>query len=268
MSKNRKTSHIREIPANDLAIDEKSAYDALISLIDNIDQEVRPSVTQKDHLGHRSRLRNRILKSKFGTTPEYELLEMVLGFAIKRADTKPLAKELIKNYGNISRILTLDPNILKKHKGIGDSVVATFRIIHEICSIMASEQFENKPIIESWTALIEYCRISMGQLKTEQFRILYLDSKNMVIADDLQEIGTVDNTTIYPREITKRALFLEASSVIMVHNHPSGNTKPSKSDIDATRLVVKSLATIGITLFDHLIISSSSCYSFRNSGLI
>ncbi len=234
----------------------------------NLDPENEIQRNPLDHLGHRARLRARLLSSRFGSTPDYELLEMALSFAILRGDTKPLAKDLLRKYGSLHRILSLDPNILKLNKGVGDSVVAVLRVIKEVACLITKEVMEENPIIESWSSLIEYCRATMGHIKTEQFRIIYLDSKNMILSDDLQEVGTVDCTPIYPREVTKRALLLDASSIILIHNHPSGNTKPSSADIDATKLLIRALSSIGVNVHDHIIISYKSYFSFRSSGLI
>lgn len=220
------------------------------------------------NLGHRKRLRQRILHSKFGSTADYEILEAVLSFALPRINTKPLAKTLLKKYGTFGRVLATDADLLKKNKGVGDVVVEVFRIVRECSAMLSKENIATGEIIASWGALIDYCRTTMGSLRTEQFRVLYLDGKNMLIEDELQEFGTVNSTPIYPREIAKRAIILEASAVIMVHNHPSDISKPSQGDIEATQMVMKALTSIGVTLQDHIIISESDYFSFRASSLI
>ncbi len=220
------------------------------------------------YLGHRERLRARLLASKKGTLPDYEILEMLLFATKPRGDTKPLAKQLITEFGSFARVINAPPEVLKKVKGVGDGVVATFRIVQEASIRLIKEEVTEKTVLQSWKSLLDYCRATMGHLKTEQFRVLFLDTKNQVIADELQEVGTIDRAAVYPREIVKRALYLEAASIILVHNHPSGDTKPSRADIDITKQIIAAAGTVNIQVHDHVIISHKSHYSFKSNGII
>ncbi|RYE14653.1 MAG: DNA repair protein RadC [Rickettsiales bacterium] len=219
-------------------------------------------------IGHRQRLRDRLIKSNKGSLPDYEILELILCLAKPRGDTKPLAKTLITEYGSFARVISANSNSLQHIHGIGESVIAAFRVIQEGAIRLIKEDVTENNILESWKSLIDYCRATMGHISTEQFRVLYLDRKNMIIADDLQEHGTVDQISIFPREIIKRALYLESSAIILVHNHPSGNTKPSNVDIELTKRIMQISEMLGIALHDHIIISSKKHYSFKNNGLI
>jgi DNA repair protein RadC len=220
------------------------------------------------YLGHRSRLRKRLLDSKQGQLPDYEILELILCLSYPRTDVKPLAKKLIEEFGSFAKVINLSPEILSKVKGVAESVISSFRIIQEAASRLIKEEISSKPIIESWKALLDYCRATMGHINTEQFRVLYLDRKNMVIADELQEFGTVNQVAIYPREIMKKALHHEASSIILVHNHPSGNTKPSRADIEMTKQISQIGILMGIDIHDHIIVSSKNYFSFKSNGLL
>lgn len=220
------------------------------------------------YVGHRQRLRSRFLGSPKGTLPDYELLEMMLFAASPRSDVKPLAKQLLLKFRNLAGVITANPDELKTIKGINDAAIAQFKIVQDIAERLLKQDIEEKPILQSWKALLDYCRISMGHLKKEQFRLIFLNKKHMVIADELQESGTVDQTPVYPREIVKRAIQLDASAIIMVHNHPSGDIKPSMADIQITNQVMLAAKSVGIVLHDHIIISSKSHYSFRAHGAI
>jgi DNA repair protein RadC len=226
------------------------------------------SSDKSHYLGHRTRLRQRLLESLPGSLPDYEILELILCLARPRVDMKPLAKMLINEYGSFARVINASQDALLKNFGVGESIVSLFRIIQEGSTRLIKEELQEKPIIGSWHKLLEYCRATMGHIQTEQFRVLYMDKKNMLIADELQQYGTTDQTHIYPREIVKRALYIEASAIIIVHNHPSGNTKPSKEDIEITKLVQQSCHIFGIDLHDHVIISNQSYYSFKSYGLL
>lgn len=226
-------------------------------------------VQEKPHyLGHRERLRQRLLDSPKGTLPDYEILEMLLFLSKPRGDTKPLAKELIKTFGSFGKVLSADTLALKKVKGMGDATIATFRILQECTERLLKEETKAQPVLQSWKALLDYCRASMGHLTTEQFRVLYLNSGNMLIADEVQGNGTVDHTPVYPREVIKRGLYLGAASLILVHNHPSGNPSPSKGDIDLTLQIISAAKTVGINVHDHLIISATKHFSFKSNGVI
>lgn len=223
---------------------------------------------KRHQTGHRSRLRERFLKSKKGVVPDYEILEILLFASHPRGDVKPLAKDLISHFGNLSKVINATEDELLACKGVNISAVAQFRVVQEASERLLKHEVIAKPILQSWKALIDYCRASMGHLNKEQFRILYLNRKNTLIADDLQEAGTVDQTPVYPREIVKRALQLEASAIIMVHNHPSGDVKPSRTDISVTKQIMAALKAVEILLHDHLIVSSKDSYSFKSNGVI
>lgn len=224
--------------------------------------------SKTDQLGHRERLRARFLEGGPDALPDYELLELVLFGVIRRGDTKPLAKALIKEFGTFEQVLAAAPARLKENPGVGDAVVAGLKVVEAAAVRMARGKTVGQPVIGSWDALLEYCRAAMSFRGTEEFRVLFLDRKNRLIADEQQGTGTVDHTPVYPREIVRRALELEASSVILVHNHPSGDPTPSRADIDMTRQVEAAAAALGITVHDHLVIGGQDQASFRALGLL
>jgi DNA repair protein RadC len=231
--------------------------------------ETKEKKTAKPHhTGHRQRLRERFITSKKGGLPDYEIMEILLFATHPRGDVKPLAKELIAKFGSFAKVINASPEELLTIKGINESAIAQLRVVQEAAERLLKDDIIDKPILQSWKALLDYCRASMGHLKNEQFRILFLNRKNMLMADDLQEAGTVDQTPVYPREVVKRALYLEASAVILVHNHPSGDTTPSKADISMTKQIQQALAPIGVILHDHVIVSSKGHYSFKSNGLV
>jgi len=220
------------------------------------------------HLGHRQRLRARFLKGGDDAVADYELLELVLFRAIPRRDVKPLAKKLLKEFGTFSAVMTAPPHRLKEIDGIGDSVVAEFKIVNSAALKLAQGQIMDRPALSSWSALLDYCQASMAYNTTEQFRILFLDRKNILIADEIQQEGTVDHTPVYPREVVKRALELGASALILVHNHPSGDPTPSQADIDMTQQIIAAARPLKIDIHDHLIIGRGEHVSFRSTGLL
>ena len=220
------------------------------------------------HLGHRQRLRARFLKGGDDAVADYELLELVLFRAIPRRDVKPLAKQLLKQFGTFSAVMTAPPHRLRKIDGIGDSVIAEFKIVNAAALKLAQGQIMDRPALSSWSALLDYCQASMAYNATEQFRILFLDRKNILIADEIQQEGTVDHTPVYPREVVKRALELGASALILVHNHPSGDPTPSQADIDMTRQIIAAARPLKIDIHDHLIIGRGEHVSFRSTGLL
>lgn len=236
--------------------------------MDNLFPIAEKKEEKPHYTGHRERLRERLLNSRKGTLPDYEILELLLFPTRPRGDVKPLAKALIAEFGSFARVVTADPQLLRRVPGIGDSAIAILRTVQEAAVRLVKEDMTENPIIQSWQSLLDYCRATMGHINTEQFRILFLDKKHMVIADELQEVGTVDRAAVYPREVVKRALYLEAAAIILVHNHPSGNTKPSKADIDITKHIMQAAAIVGVDLHDHVIISSKSHYSFKSHGII
>src|SRR5215472_14448812 len=183
------------------------------------------------HAGHRERLRTRFLEGGADALPDYEMMELVLFAAIPRQDTKPLAKALIARFGSLADAIAAPRERLEEIDGVKAAVVAQLKIVEAAALRLAKTRLLGKPAISSWTALIDYCTAAMGRNPTEEFRVLFLDRKNVLIADEVQSRGTVDHAPVYPREIVKRALQLEASSLILVHNHPSGDPSPSRADI-------------------------------------
>lgn len=220
------------------------------------------------HTGHRQRLRARFLKGGAEALADYEMLELILFMALPRKDAKPLAKALIRRFGSFAAAISADRADLVGVEGVGESVVTALKIVRESALLLGREQLIDQPILANWQSLIDYCRAAMGFEKTEQFRILYLNRKNALIADEVQQKGTVDHTPVYPREVIKRALELGASAVIMVHNHPSGAPQPSKDDIAMTKKVREAGENLGIVLHDHVIVTKSAHSSFKAMGLL
>lgn len=222
-----------------------------------------------DHLsGHRSRLRARFLRGGVDSVADYELLELVLYAAKPRGDVKPLAKALLKKFGSFAGVIKASPAELKTVKGAGESVIASLKVIEAACQQLLKDEVAAHPVINSWTALLDYCQVCMASKAIEEFRVLYLNNKNRLIADEVQQTGTVDHTPVYPREVLKRALEVGASSLILVHNHPSGDVTPSKADIDMTRKLCEAAQPFNIRIHDHLIIAKGTHYSFKGNMLL
>lgn len=221
-----------------------------------------------DHTGRRQRLRQRFLKSGAGALADYELLEMILYAASPRIDTKPLAKRLLAHFGDFSRLVHATPLELARVEGMGDAAITSIKVIHAAAEKMLKAEASQRKIIQSWTALLDYCRVSMGHKKIEEFRVLFLNHKNMLISDEVQQSGTVNHAPVYPREVVKRALDLQASAIILAHNHPSGDPSPSKDDIEITRQISTAASSLGINVHDHIVIAGNRHYSFKSSGLL
>lgn len=217
---------------------------------------------------HRQRLRQRFTDGGAAAVPDYELLEMLLFRANRRGDTKPLAKRLLKTFGDINHVLAAPPARLRDVKGVGDAVVFELKLMEAIGHRMARAKVINKPLLSSWDALLDYCQTAMAHRDLEQFRILFLDRKNVLIADEAQQTGTVDHVPVYPREVVKRALELNASALILVHNHPSGDPTPSQADVDMTYAIRDAAEVLNITIHDHLIIGKAATLSFRSEGYL
>ncbi len=220
------------------------------------------------HLGHRQRLRDRFMNGGAASMPDYEVLEMLLFSALPRGDTKPLAKALIDRFGSLADVLSAPPERLAEVKGVGDGIVAALKLVREAGLRLTRAQALGRPILSSWAAVLEYCQAAMAYENKEQFRILFLDRKNTLIADEVQQQGTIDHTPVYPREVAKRALELDATAVILVHNHPSGDPNPSRADIEMTKKVVAAAAALGIVVHDHLIIGRGTHSSFKTMNLL
>ena len=218
--------------------------------------------------GHRERLRQRVLRDGGAGLQEYELLELLLCAFIPRVDVKPIAKELIARFGTVSAVFAASPERLMEVKGIGEPTAAYIRATNLLMQRAAGDQLRDKPVISNWAALLNYVKVALRHEKAEQVRVLYLDRKNRLIADEVAGRGTVDHAPVYPREVAKRALELSASALILVHNHPSGDPTPSKADIDLTREIEKALAPLDIRLHDHLVVGASETVSMKAKGLI
>lgn len=217
---------------------------------------------------HRARLRERFLQGGAAAMPDYELLELVLFRAIPRQDVKPLARRLIETFGDFNRVLTAAPARLQQVEGVGPAVVTELKVVEAAAQRMARAKVMNRPVLSGWQALLDYCHTAMAHHEIEQFRVLYLDRKNVLIADEEQARGTVDHVPVYPREVIRRALELNASALILVHNHPSGDPTPSDSDIAMTARIAQAADSMAIILHDHLIIGKSREISFRAQGLL
>jgi DNA repair protein RadC len=227
------------------------------------------TAAEKPHFhGHRDRLRQRLLKAGPDALAEYEMLELVLMQAIPRKDTKPLAKQLIARFGSFAGVIAASPAALQEVKGVGDGVVAMLKIVQHAAQLMQRQQVLTRPVLGSWQQLIDYCHSVMAQEKVEQFRLLFLDGKNRLIADEIQNIGTVNHAPVYVREVVKRALEFAASAIIMAHNHPTGDPTPSRDDILMTREIKKALEVVNIKLHDHLIIGKEGHASLRSLRVI
>ncbi len=226
------------------------------------------TTSQPHYTGHRQRLRRRLLDSAPQTLPEYEILEILLFAGNARHDVKPLAKELIRHYGSLAQVLHASEATLTAIKGMNETQIAHLCAVREAALHMLKLSSAKSVVMNHHQALIEYCRASMGHLKTEQFRVLYVDGNYHILADELQKAGTVDQVQIYPREIVRRALELHAQAIILVHNHPSGDTTASQADIEVTLQLEQACGLFSIAMIDHLIISATSHFSFYSHGLL
>jgi len=247
--------HFAESPLPFLDLDEATLVDA---------KAPQPSYIRD----HRTRLRERFLSGGPDAMPDYELLELVLFRAIPRRDVKPLARQLIDRFGDFNRVLSAPVARLREVKGVGEAVLTELKVIEAAAHRLSRAKIMAKHVVSSWDALLDYCHTTMAHRETEQFRVLYLDRKNTLIADEMQGQGTVDHVPVYPREVVKRALELNASSMILVHNHPSGDPTPSQSDIEMTEQIQMAASALGLTLHDHLVIGKSRELSFRAQGLL
>ena len=226
-------------------------------------------MAEKPHFhGHRQRLRQRFLEAGGKALPDYELLELVLFGAIPRGDVKPLAKALVARFGDFAGVVSAPPERLAEVPGVGESVLSVLKTIEAGAERLALGRLKGRPTLSSWDALHDYLQVSMGHAQAESFRVLYLDRKNHLLADEVQQRGTVDHAPVYPREVVKRALDLGATALIMVHNHPSGDPTPSRADVEMTRQVVQAAAAMGIVVHDHVVVGHGEHASFKALGLI
>jgi DNA repair protein RadC len=223
---------------------------------------------EKPHYwGHRGRVRERVLKAGVETLADYELLELLLFYSLERIDTKPLAKKLLDRFGTLGDVFAAEPEQLREFE-IDQKTLVHFKAMREVGRRLAERKVKDMPVLTNWQQLIDYCHVALAHEKTEQFRILFLDRKNVLIADEVQQRGTIDHTPVYPREVVKRALALNAAALILVHNHPSGDPKPSRDDIEMTREIRKAAEALGISIHDHLVIGRKGHASFRSLGLL
>ncbi len=220
------------------------------------------------YLGHRQRLRRKLLDMGPDSLADYELLELLLALALPRIDVKPLAKTLIKEFGSFAGVIAAEPAALAKIKGMGEGAIAGLKTARAAALLMTKQELIDRPVIANWQKLVDYCRITLAEEKTEQFRLLFLDHKNALIADEQQQTGTIDHAPVYPREVVKRALELGASAIIMIHNHPSGDPTPSKDDVAMTKAVAAAAEKLGILLHDHVVVGRKGHASLRSLGLL
>ena len=218
--------------------------------------------------GHRERLRARFREAGSDAVSDYELLELVLFRAIPQRDIKPLAKELIAKFGSFAEVVAAPTARLAEVKGMGDAAITELKVVHAAASRLARGHVQKRPVLSSWSSVIDYCRTAMAYADKEQFRVLFLDKRNQLIADELQQVGTVDHTPVYPREVVKRALELSATALILVHNHPSGDPTPSRADIQMTQSIIDVAKPLGISVHDHIIVGKEGHASFKGLRLI
>jgi len=218
--------------------------------------------------GHRERLRARFRQGGAEALPDYELLEMVLFRAIPRRDTKDLAKRLLARFGSFAEVLNAPDERLKEVSGVGEAVITELKLIRAAAQRLIKSEIVEGPLLSSWSQVLDYLRAVQGFEHREQFRILFLDKRNRLIADEVQGQGTVDHTPVYVREVVKRALELSSTAIILVHNHPSGDPTPSRADIDMTRMIVEAGRPLGVAVHDHVIVGRGGHASLRALKLI
>jgi len=217
--------------------------------------------------GHRERLKTRFRNKGADALADYELLELLLFRSIPRRDTKPLAKQLMARFGSFAEVISAPPERLREVKGVGASTILDLQVIKASAEAFIAGEVREKPLLSSWSSVIDYCRAAMAFETIEQFRILFLDKKNRLICDEVQQTGTVDHTPVYPREVVKRALELSATALILVHNHPSGDPTPSRADIEMTKTIAEVASSLGITVHDHIIIAKEGHASLKGLKL-
>lgn len=225
---------------------------------------------EPDYIGHRRRLRARFLAGGGKDMPDYEFLELLLMIAIPRRDVKPLAKSLLKKFGCLAGVLNASVEELQSVDGIKENSAAMFKIVRECALRMSWQNLQNDdaPVISNWDTMIDYCRAAMGYLEVEEFRVIFLNAKLKLIGEEVQQRGTVNHVSVHPREVIKSAINGGASALILAHNHPSGDTTPSKADIDITRQITEAAKLVGIKVIDHVIVSKNTVYSFKDHGII
>jgi DNA repair protein RadC len=220
------------------------------------------------YYGHRERLRGRFREAGADAVSDYELLELLLFRALPRRDVKPLAKLLLEKFGSFAEVITAPEARLAEVKGLGDSGVTEFKIVQAAASRLLRGKVKKRPALSSWSAVLDYCRTAQAFADRELFRVLFLDKRNQLIADEVQQTGTIDHTPVYPREVVKRALELSATAIILVHNHPSGDPTPSQADIQMTQQIIAVAQPLGISVHDHIIVGKEGHASLKGLKLI
>ncbi len=228
----------------------------------------KASDNKKHYHGHRQRLRQRFAKNGAAALQDYELLELILFRILPRRDTKPIAKAMIRRFGNFTEAISAPMHLLEEIEGLGTTAIIDLKVILAATQRINKEKLLDKPILGSWSELLDYCKTQMAYETKEQFRILFLDKKNYLIADEVQQVGTIDHTPVYPREVIKRSLELSATALILVHNHPSGDPTPSNADVKMTKEIEAIAKPLGIVVHDHIIIGRSGHSSLRGLKLI
>jgi DNA repair protein RadC len=218
--------------------------------------------------GHRERLRARFREAGPEALADYEMLELILFRAIPQRDVKPLAKTLLEKFGSYAEAISAPPERLREVDGLGEAAVTEFKIVQAAAHRLAKGAVKKRPVLSSWSSVLDYCRAAQAFAEKEQFRILFLDKRNQLIADEVQQEGTVDHTPVYPREVVKRALELSATAIILVHNHPSGDPTPSQADIEMTKQVANVAKPLGVVLYDHIIVGKEGHASLKGLRLI
>ena len=233
------------------------------------DEPIPGGLAEAPHYhGHRERLRARFREAGSEALTDYELLELLLFRALPRRDVKPLAKQLIARFGSFAETVAAPPQRLAEVAGLGEAAITEIKIVQAAAHRLARGEVKRRPVLSSWSAVLDYCRTAMAFADKEQFRVLFLDKRNQLIADEVQQVGTVDHTPAYPREVVKRALELSATAVILVHNHPSGDPTPSRADIQMTHSIVEVAKPLGIAVHDHIIVGKEGHVSFKGLKLI
>jgi DNA repair protein RadC len=238
------------------------------SLFDTLSPEIRPAGPATSLPGHRKRLRARLLASGPEAVAEHELIEMTLFLALPRRDTKEIARALLTRFGSYAAVFAAPVPQLLKVEGLGEAGMAALKIVHAAAMRLGRAEVMHRPVLGNWHKLLEYLHAQLAREQVEQFRLLFLDSKNRLLADEAQARGTVNHTPVYPREVVRRALELAATAIILVHNHPSGDPTPSRDDLEMTREIGRAAATLGILLHDHIIVGNGRWLSFRQEGLL
>jgi len=238
------------------------------SLLDTLSPEIRPAGPAVSLAGHRERLRARLLGGGPEAVADHELIEMSLFLALPRRDTKEIARALLARFGSYAAVLAAPVPQLLKVEGLGEAGVAALKIVHAAAMRLSRAEVMHRPVLGNWEKLLEYLHAVLAREKVEQFRLLFLDNKNRLLADEAQARGTVNHTPVYPREVVRRALELAATAIILVHNHPSGDPTPSRDDIEMTREINRAAATLGILLHDHIIVGNGRWLSFKQEGLL